>query len=153
RIIYQATAIHRILGLSAELGATCHCRSQQVARRDLRNSGPLLQKLRLGTLARAGRAQQDDAHGCLSETAADRQHKGSPRYRRVPPRSNRFSAPASRLLRAVRYSSAMKKTAVRNAFYAQSGGVSAVINASACGVIETARRFRQIGRIYAGRDG
>ena len=47
----------------------------------------------------------------------------------------------------------MKKTAVRNAFYAQSGGVSAVINASACGVIETARRFRQIGRMYAGRDG
>jgi 6-phosphofructokinase 1 len=47
----------------------------------------------------------------------------------------------------------MKKTAVRNAFYAQSGGVSAVINASACGVIETARRVKQIGRVYAGRDG
>ena len=28
----------------------------------------------------------------------------------------------------------------RNAFYAQSGGVTAVINASACGVIETARK-------------
>jgi 6-phosphofructokinase 1 len=42
----------------------------------------------------------------------------------------------------------------RNAFYAQSGGVSAVINASACGVIETAmRQRRHIGRIYAGRDG
>ena len=42
----------------------------------------------------------------------------------------------------------------RNALYAQSGGVSAVINASACGVIETARKHRrQIGRIYAGRDG
>jgi len=27
-----------------------------------------------------------------------------------------------------------------NAFYAQSGGVTAVINASACGVIETARK-------------
>ncbi len=41
-----------------------------------------------------------------------------------------------------------------NAFYAQSGGVSAVINASACGVIETARRNRhRIGRLYAGRDG
>jgi len=48
----------------------------------------------------------------------------------------------------------MKKAAPRNALYAQSGGVSAVINASACGVIETARRHRrQIGRIYAGRDG
>jgi 6-phosphofructokinase 1 len=42
----------------------------------------------------------------------------------------------------------------RNAFYAQSGGVTAVINASACGLIETARRHRdRIGRVYAGRDG
>jgi 6-phosphofructokinase 1 len=42
----------------------------------------------------------------------------------------------------------------RNAFYAQSGGVSAVINASACGVIETARAHRrQIGTVYAGRHG
>ncbi len=38
----------------------------------------------------------------------------------------------------------------RNALYAQSGGVSAVINASACGVIETARRHpRRIGHVYA----
>jgi len=36
---------------------------------------------------------------------------------------------------------------------AQSGGVSAVINASACGVIETALRSRRIGKVYAGRDG
>ncbi|HEY1724841.1 MAG TPA: 6-phosphofructokinase [Steroidobacteraceae bacterium] len=44
--------------------------------------------------------------------------------------------------------------APRNALYAQSGGVSAVINASACGVIEAARKSRrQIRRIYAGRDG
>jgi 6-phosphofructokinase 1 len=42
----------------------------------------------------------------------------------------------------------------RNAFYAQSGGVSAVINASACGVIETALKHkRHIGKVYAGRDG
>ena len=47
----------------------------------------------------------------------------------------------------------MKKPALRNAFYAQSGGVSAVINASACGVIETALRSKHIGRVYAGRDG
>ncbi len=47
----------------------------------------------------------------------------------------------------------MKKKPVRNAFYAQSGGVSAVINASACGVIETAMRSRRIGKVYAGRDG
>ncbi len=48
----------------------------------------------------------------------------------------------------------MKNSGKRNACYAQSGGVSAVINASACGVIETAlRRTRQIGKVYAGRDG
>jgi 6-phosphofructokinase 1 len=44
--------------------------------------------------------------------------------------------------------------AKRNAFYAQSGGVTAVINASACGVIQAARARRdQIGKLYAGRDG
>ena len=42
----------------------------------------------------------------------------------------------------------------QNAFYAQSGGVTAVINASACGVIETARKFpKKIGKVYAGRNG
>jgi len=42
----------------------------------------------------------------------------------------------------------------RNAFYAQSGGVTAVINASACGVIETARQHKaQIDKVYAGRNG
>lgn len=49
----------------------------------------------------------------------------------------------------------MARTAAKkNAFYAQSGGVTAVINASACGVIETARKNRdRIGKIYAGRNG
>jgi ATP-dependent phosphofructokinase / diphosphate-dependent phosphofructokinase len=42
----------------------------------------------------------------------------------------------------------------RNAFYAQSGGVTAVINASACGVIETARSHKdKIGKVFAGRNG
>ncbi|HXE21252.1 MAG TPA: 6-phosphofructokinase [Rhodoferax sp.] len=41
-----------------------------------------------------------------------------------------------------------------NAFYAQSGGVTAVINASAAGVIETARRHPdRIGTVYAGKNG
>src|SRR5712672_1960445 len=48
----------------------------------------------------------------------------------------------------------MSKSTARNAVYAQSGGVTAVINASACGVIEAARKARaHIGRLYAGRDG
>ena len=43
---------------------------------------------------------------------------------------------------------------VKNAFYAQSGGVTSVINASACGVIETARKHKdKIGTVYAGRNG
>ncbi len=42
----------------------------------------------------------------------------------------------------------------KNAFYAQSGGVTAVINASACGVIETARKNKnKIAKVYAGRNG
>lgn len=44
---------------------------------------------------------------------------------------------------------AIKK--MKNAFYAQSGGVTAVINSSACGVIETARKHKM--KVYAGRNG
>ncbi|MGH8471853.1 MAG: 6-phosphofructokinase, partial [Gammaproteobacteria bacterium] len=44
--------------------------------------------------------------------------------------------------------------AKRNAFYAQSGGVTAVINATACGVIQAARQHSDaIGGVYAGRNG
>jgi len=49
---------------------------------------------------------------------------------------------------------AKKKPAPMNAFYAQSGGVTAVINASAAGVIEAARKHKnKIGKVYAGRNG
>ncbi|HEY5682973.1 MAG TPA: 6-phosphofructokinase [Sulfuricaulis sp.] len=48
----------------------------------------------------------------------------------------------------------MAKAKPKNAFYAQSGGVTAVINASACGVLETARKHKKtIGKVYAGRNG
>jgi 6-phosphofructokinase 1 len=41
-----------------------------------------------------------------------------------------------------------------NLFYAQSGGVTAVINASAAGVLQAARAQRErIGRVYAGENG
>ena len=44
--------------------------------------------------------------------------------------------------------------AVKNAFYAQSGGVTAVINGSACGVLQTARQHvKEIGKVFAGRNG
>lgn len=43
---------------------------------------------------------------------------------------------------------------IKNAIYAQSGGVTAVINATACGVIQTARRYpEQIGTLYAAKNG
>ena len=42
----------------------------------------------------------------------------------------------------------------KNVFYAQSGGVTSVINASACGVIETCRAHEdKIGKVFAGRNG
>ena len=44
--------------------------------------------------------------------------------------------------------------AKKNIFYAQSGGVTSVINATACGVIETARQHAdKLGKVYAGRNG
>jgi ATP-dependent phosphofructokinase / diphosphate-dependent phosphofructokinase len=48
----------------------------------------------------------------------------------------------------------MRRGKPRNALYGQSGGPTAVINATACGVIEAARRSRgRIGRLYAARNG
>ena len=48
----------------------------------------------------------------------------------------------------------MKRSPPKNAFYAQSGGVTAVINASACGLLETARKYpKRIAKVYAGRHG
>jgi len=48
----------------------------------------------------------------------------------------------------------MPKPKPRNAFYAQSGGVTAVINASACGVIEACAKHKdRIGKVFAGRNG
>jgi len=42
----------------------------------------------------------------------------------------------------------------KNILYAQSGGVTPVINATACGVIETAAKHRdRIGKVLAGKDG
>jgi len=48
----------------------------------------------------------------------------------------------------------MKNIKKRNAFYAQSGGVTSVINASACGVIQAVRKHKKyINKLYAGRNG
>ena len=43
---------------------------------------------------------------------------------------------------------------MNNAIYAQSGGVTAVINAQACGVIQTARHYpNKIGKVFAAQNG
>ena len=41
----------------------------------------------------------------------------------------------------------------KNAFYAQSGGVTSVINASASAVISEAKKSAKIGKVYAGKNG
>ncbi|SUZ63352.1 uncharacterized protein METZ01_LOCUS16206 [marine metagenome] len=41
----------------------------------------------------------------------------------------------------------------RNVLYAQSGGVTAVINATAAGVIEAGRKSKKIGKIFAAKNG
>ena len=126
------------------------------------------QTLRLGALARARGPKSTIRMDAVPVGAARSNHATLPAApcrsnptrlcsarrapQRPPPRRQGSCSRCPR--RAMRYSQRMKKAAARNAFYAQSGGVSAVINASACGVIETARkRSRHIGKVYAGRDG
>ena len=41
----------------------------------------------------------------------------------------------------------------KNAIYAQSGGVTSVINTTACAVIQAARKSKKINKVYAGKDG
>ena len=41
----------------------------------------------------------------------------------------------------------------KNAFYAQSGGVTSVINASASAVILRSKKISKIGKVYAGKNG
>src|ERR1700684_3928074 len=69
-------------------------------------------------------------------------------YRQTPAHSRALQAPIGYPARL------MKRLPPKNAFYAQSGGVTAVINASACGLLETARKYpKHIKKVYAGRHG
>ncbi|SVA72759.1 uncharacterized protein METZ01_LOCUS125613, partial [marine metagenome] len=64
----------------------------------------------------------------------------------------RFAVAAT--LSETKYLSRFGGPVKQNALYAQSGGVTAVINASACGVIETSRKHKnKIGKVFAGRNG
>ncbi|MEM7220433.1 MAG: 6-phosphofructokinase [Pseudomonadota bacterium] len=68
--------------------------------------------------------------------------------------ASRTQKPAGKPTRTRTLSRKNPKPPAPNAFYAQSGGVTAVINATACGVIETARKHpTRIGKVYAGRNG
>ena len=155
----QLAGIHGCLRGTAELAAGGHRCAEQIACRDLWNAMFLSQALGLGAFAGARCTQENDSH-VVGTTRPEPPEAGTPRYRprgigsikcysRVP--LNHCSAgcvmPHSK-------SGSGRRTPKRNAFYAQSGGVSAVINASACGVIEAAARHsRHIGRLYAGRHG
>src|SRR5690606_28531264 len=80
-----------------------------------------------------------------------------PALARAPPLiETRISMAAKKkaVRKATGRAAAARKPAPQNAFYAQSGGVTAVINASAAGVIETARKHKdRIGKVFAGRNG
>ena len=154
----QLAGIHHGLGLAAELGAARHRVAQQIAGRHLRHAVFGLQALRLRSLARTGRPQQYDPH----HVDPDPPQKEALPYRKTRRtgklgtalilRGRCHSQPESCLQQEqVR---PMPSAKPRNAFYAQSGGVTAVINASACGVIETCRKHKNsIGKVYAGRHG
>src|SRR5207237_2428369 len=78
---------------------------------------------------------------------------------RAPSITSPFRHPIGRCSRGILQSAppmtaSGSKVPKRNAFYAQSGGVTAVVNTTACAVIETARKHpARIGRLYAGRNG
>src|SRR5262249_35082956 len=126
--------------------------AQQIAGGDLRHAVLGLQALRLRSLARSGRPQQHDPHN-RSDPPQRRRYPTEKRARWVL--GVRFLGILPRPELAPRTRSCpMPSAKPRNAFYAQSGGVTAVINASACGVIETCRKHKnRIARVYAGRHG
>src|SRR2546430_8006892 len=71
-VLDEPATVHGFPGLAAEFGASGDGGPQQIAGRDLRDTGPLHQTLSLGALAGAGRAQQNDAHVCSVATALPR---------------------------------------------------------------------------------
>src|SRR5690242_5996886 len=80
-------------------------------------------------------------------------HTGAPQIKSAKEKAcRRYDEHSTRIDKDSNYQG--RNMAAKNAFYAQSGGVTAVINASAAGVIETARQHEEkIGTVYAGRNG
>lgn len=151
RIINQLARVHDDLRRTTKAAAVADMRAQQIAGRDLWDAVPLGQTLRLSALAGARCTKKNDTH----DRFETRLSVGEARHSSGRSGGGQTASTAGRLARArCAILAAMTKSLLRNALYAQSGGVTAVINASACGVIETARRFpRQIGKVYAGRHG
>lgn len=112
------------------------------ARATSRNAGKRTAKKKAATAKSAGKAAERKK-ASAKKTAAKKTRRGT----------------ASRSAAAPRKAAGKKRAAapavpVQNAFYAQSGGVTAVINASAAGVIEAARKHgARIGKVYAGKNG
>ena len=147
----SSPARHHLLRLEAELAARRDFRAQQVAGRDVRHLQVFLQAGRLRALARTGRAQEDQSHprSCPKQRTAGDARRGRAPLARQSTRQRRHSRA---LLPQPGPGPRTPTCAHGTLLYAQSGGVTAVINATACGVIETARKAR-IGKVYAGRNG
>src|SRR6185503_16321676 len=138
----ELAGVHDFLGSQAERRLVGDGLAQQVARRDLREPVVFLNALRLRAFAGTRRAAHDDSHW-MSSTGW---------FERVTLANGRDSRQTFAILQSSRNAGGPVKK--KNVFYAQSGGVTAVINASACGVIETARKHKsKLGRVYAGRNG
>ncbi len=143
-------AVHGRLRLQAELGAARNRLAQQVAGGDLRDAERSTRRWDCVPLPEPGAPSSTirmfcsvTERGRAAATTAGhvtgglRKVKLRRRGCRAPPRRMRYSSAPRKLHRCHAMKTARRP---RNAFYAQSGGVTAVINASACGVIETARK-------------
>jgi hypothetical protein len=158
-VVHQVTRIHHGLRGAAEFRARCNGLAQEVTCGYLWYAVPRLHALRLRALARAGRPHQYKPHFSAAprilrppwgaHPARGVRSRQTARIGYASPPTGRVGARKTDLTMAAR-----RSTGPRNALYAQSGGVTAVINATACGVIEACRRHkRRIGNLYAGRDG
>ncbi len=150
----QLAGVHRRLGPEAQLGAARNRIAQQIAGGNLGHAALLGEPLCLGALAGAGRSEKNDSHvfDLLDRRSCIARRRPAARKAANVQTGLRHCNIAILCVFRQRESTFMASSR-KNAFYAQSGGVSAVINASACG------RHRdgapqassgRIGKVYAG---
>ena len=130
----QLPGIHRRFCLQPQRRAGRHGGAQQVAGGHLGPAFPFLEPARLRALPRARGAQKNNPHRVLRPGLGSGQRSAIVHGRPRKKPTVRMPAP--------------------NALYAQSGGPTAVINATAQGVIEAVRWARPaVGKLYAARNG